>query len=61
VIIFDLGHTLAELAQLRRQIPPVEGIKASCLVISQLFLPTLKAYLLHGQNESMSTQDPVKL
>jgi hypothetical protein len=61
VIIFNLGHTLMELAQLRRQIPPIGWIKTSCLVIGQLFLPMLEGHLLHGQNKPTSAQDPVKL
>jgi hypothetical protein len=61
MIVFNLDHALVKLAQLRRQIPPIGGIKASCLVISQLFLPTLEVCFLHGQWEPTSAQDPAKL
>jgi hypothetical protein len=61
MIIFDSGHTLTKLFHLRRQIPPIKKVKASRLVLGQLFLPPFKVRLLHEPNELVSTQNLVKL
>jgi hypothetical protein len=44
-------HALTNLLQLRRQIPPMKGIKAPCLFL----------YLMQGKKDSVLLQNPVEV
>jgi hypothetical protein len=59
--VFNHGHTLMTLLQFHRFIPPVEGINALRLFLSQFLLPSFEVCFLHEKHKLASTQNPIKV
>jgi hypothetical protein len=59
--VLNPGHMLVKLFHPCRQIPPIEGIKASRLFFNQLLFPPFKVGLPHEKNELAFTQNPMKV